>query len=76
MSRADGRVRRWLGHRNAIPVLLGVGVILLAFLQRPGELVVDEGKSVSLVKQEGVFNRREPDAEAEARFQALLKHKP
>ena len=27
----------------------------------PGELVVDEGKSVSIFKKDGVFNRREPD---------------
>ncbi len=42
--------------------------------ESPGELVVDEGKSVSLVRQEGVFNRREPDAEAEQRFRALASN--
>lgn len=36
--------------------------------QSPGELVVEEGKSVSLFKKEGVLNRREPDAVEEQRF--------
>jgi hypothetical protein len=39
--------------------------------ESPGELVVDEGKSVSLFRKEGVFNRGEPDAEEEKRFLAL-----
>jgi len=39
--------------------------------ESPGELVVDEGKSVNLSKKEGVFNRREPDADEEKRFVAL-----
>lgn len=37
----------------------------------PGELVVDEGKSVNLFRKEGVFNRKEPDAGEEERFAAL-----
>lgn len=39
--------------------------------ESPGELVVDEGKSVSLVKKEGVFDRKEPDPGEEKRFQQL-----
>ncbi len=39
--------------------------------ESPGELVVEEGKSVNLFKQEGVLNRREPDAGEEKRFLAL-----
>jgi hypothetical protein len=39
--------------------------------ESPGELVVDEGKSVSLLRKEGVFNRKEPDAVEEARFLGL-----
>ena len=37
----------------------------------PGELVVEEGKSVSLFRKDGVFNRREPDPDAERNL-ALL----
>jgi hypothetical protein len=37
-------------------------------LESPGELVVDEGKSVNLFRREGVFNRKEPNAEEETRF--------
>jgi hypothetical protein len=37
-------------------------------LESPGELVVEEGKSVLLYKKEGVFNRREPDPAEEKRF--------
>ena len=40
-------------------------------LDSPGELVVEEGKSVSLFKKEGVFNRRESDPEAEKKLIAL-----
>lgn len=40
-------------------------------LESPGELVVDEGKSVSLVKKEGVFNRRDQDPGEEKRFRQL-----
>jgi hypothetical protein len=36
--------------------------------ESPGELVVEEGKSVSLFKKEGVLNRREPDPAEEQRF--------
>jgi hypothetical protein len=39
--------------------------------ESPGELVVDEGKSVSLFRKEGVFNRRAPDPDEERRFIAL-----
>jgi hypothetical protein len=39
--------------------------------ESPGELVVDEGKSVSLVKKEGVFNRKDPDPGEEKRFRQL-----
>lgn len=39
--------------------------------ESPGELVVDEGKSVSLFRKDGVFNRKEPDAGEEERFAAL-----
>lgn len=39
--------------------------------ESPGELVVEEGKSVGLILKEGVFNRREADPDAEARFRAL-----
>jgi hypothetical protein len=39
--------------------------------ESPGELVVDAGKSVSLFRKEGVFNRREPDAGEEERFASL-----
>ncbi|MEO6097470.1 MAG: hypothetical protein ABIW76_18195 [Fibrobacteria bacterium] len=39
--------------------------------ESPGELVVDEGKSVSLFRKEGVFNRREPDPGEERRFIGL-----
>jgi hypothetical protein len=39
--------------------------------ESPGELVVDEGKSVSLFRKEGVFNRKEPDPDEERRFIAL-----
>jgi hypothetical protein len=39
--------------------------------ESPGELVVDQGKSVSLFKKEGVLNRKEPDAEEEKRFLSL-----
>lgn len=39
--------------------------------ESPGELVVDEGKSVSLLRKEGVFNRKEPDPGEEERFAAL-----
>jgi hypothetical protein len=37
----------------------------------PGELVVEEGKSVSLYKKEGVFNRKEPDPAVEKDLTAL-----
>jgi hypothetical protein len=31
----------------------------------PGELVVEKGKAISIFKKDGLFNRREPDPEAE-----------
>ncbi|MDB5106142.1 MAG: hypothetical protein JWP91_3831 [Fibrobacteres bacterium] len=36
--------------------------------ESPGELVVEEGKSVGLSRKEGVFNRMVPDAEEERMF--------
>jgi hypothetical protein len=39
--------------------------------QSPGELVVEEGKSVGLIRKEGVFDRRAPDGSEEAFFNAL-----
>jgi hypothetical protein len=39
--------------------------------QSPGELVVEEGKSVGLIRKEGVFDRRAPDGGEEAFFRAL-----
>lgn len=39
--------------------------------ESPGELVVDEGKSVGLIKKDGLFNRREPEAATEQMFRAL-----
>ncbi|HKP97829.1 MAG TPA: hypothetical protein VJ385_18980 [Fibrobacteria bacterium] len=39
--------------------------------ESPGELVVDEGKSVSLFKKEGILNRKEPDETEERRFLVL-----
>ncbi len=38
--------------------------------ESPGELVVDEGKSVSLFKKDGVFNRRAPDPDLERELMA------
>lgn len=37
----------------------------------PGELVVEEGKSVGLARKEGVFDRRDPDPHVESRFRSL-----
>jgi hypothetical protein len=39
--------------------------------ESPGELVVDEGKSVGLMKKDGMFDRREPDAASEQLFRNL-----
>jgi hypothetical protein len=39
--------------------------------QSPGELVVEEGKSVGLARKEGVFDRRAPDAAEERAFRDL-----
>ena len=39
--------------------------------QSPGELVVEEGKSVGLIRKEGVFDRRAPDARDESLFRDL-----
>lgn len=39
--------------------------------QSPGELVVEEGKSVGLIRKEGVFDRRAPDGNEDAFFRAL-----
>jgi hypothetical protein len=39
--------------------------------ESPGELVVEEGKSVDLAKHEGVFDRRAPDPAEEKRFADL-----
>jgi len=39
--------------------------------ESPGELVVDEGKSVGLVKKEGMFDRRDTDPAADERFRSL-----
>lgn len=40
-------------------------------LDSPGELVVESGKSVSITKHEGVFNRKEPDPELEQKLNLL-----
>jgi hypothetical protein len=37
----------------------------------PGELVVEEGKAVSLFKKDGLFNRREPDPQAARQLSEL-----
>jgi hypothetical protein len=39
--------------------------------QSPGELVVEEGKSVGLIRREGVFDRRAPDGREEEFFRSL-----
>lgn len=39
--------------------------------QSPGELVVEEGKSVGLIRKEGVFDRRAPDQGEETFFRSL-----
>jgi len=39
--------------------------------QSPGELVVEEGKSVRLVRKESLFDRRTPDAEDDRFFREL-----
>jgi len=40
-------------------------------MDSPGEVVVEEGKSVSLVKKEGIFNRKDSDPEIERKLTAL-----